>query len=165
MWLIRMRASDWTMATDSLPLISVGTQITPRPLLKHQGKATQQAQQGYPTSPTSPASFFKVSEEDFQLWRSAHSWLGRRNRDPQLSDRVPTKTNRKFLNWSFSCQGGNGEECWDQMVQPRPQKQAEKRGRSSKSWRRKKESHVMVGPSEGIRWENLLTLKKNSSVH
>ena len=30
---------------------------------------------------------------------------------------------------------------------------------------KKRESHVMIGPSEMIRWENLLTLKKNSSVH
>ena len=57
------------------------------------------------------------------------AFLARSNRDPQLVDRLPTKTNRKFLNWAFSCHGGNGQECWDQMVRARPQKQPEREGR------------------------------------
>ena len=59
------------------------------------------------------------------------AFLARSNRDPQLVDRLPTKTNRKFLNWAFNCQGGNGQECWDQMVRARPQKQPEREGKGA----------------------------------
>ena len=36
-------------------------------------------------------------------------------------------------------------------------KAGREKGAFFKKLRKKRESHVMVGPSEGIRWENLLT--------
>ena len=44
----------------------------------------------------------------------------------QLEPTGWTKTNRKFLNWSFNCQRGNEEECQDQMARLRVQKQPQR---------------------------------------
>ena len=58
-----------------------------------------------------------------------HEFLARSSKEVQatgpgqLEPTGWTKTNRKFLNWSFNCQRGNEEECQDQMDWLRVQKQ------------------------------------------